>query len=164
MGAYRGDAHLKITVPGGRNHDAWMQNDALRVMQAVENGDFEVVAKFDSLPALTFQFEGILVEDAAGVGQRFNLLRDAQSQLQAYAGRGIGSTAAAQVVRNPIADIPIPSSGNAGTGHVRVRRQGQTWTFWTSPDGASWTQQAIFTNAVVVARVGGAGWELPGGW
>ena len=161
IGTYSTDARLRITVPGGRNHDAGTQNDSFRLMQAAGDQDFELVAKFDSLPAFTFQFEGILVEDTAGVGLRFNLLRDAQSQLQAYVAKGVGSLSAVQVVRLPIPDIPVPSQGNAGKACVRVKRQAQTWTFWTSPDGAKWTQQALFTDPLPVRPGGPHGGQLP---
>ncbi|MBI4659123.1 MAG: hypothetical protein HY735_09800 [Verrucomicrobia bacterium] len=154
VGAGTGDAHLRITVPGGRSHDAWNPNESLRLLQTVPDRDFEVLAKFDSLPAVQYQFEGILVEDAAGSALRFDVLQDGTPQLQAFVGRGIGSASPAQVSRAAIAEVPIPASGNAGTIYVRVKREGQQWAFSTSPDGNTWTQKASFAQAITVARVG----------
>lgn len=46
------------------------------------------------------------------------------------------------------------STSTNGTIYLRVRRQGTTWTSFTSKDGNTWTQRYQFSNTLVPAMVG----------
>ncbi|MEK7675014.1 MAG: Ig-like domain-containing protein [Verrucomicrobiota bacterium] len=153
-GAGTGKGQVRITVPGGRNHDSWNLKESLRLLQTVANQDFEVEVKFDSLPASKYQIEGIWVQDYDGLALRFDIEHDGSAQLVNWVGRRIGASNPAQQARTLITDVPIPATGNEGTAYLRVKRQGQQWTCSTSPDGTNWTQKTTFTLAIAVAQVG----------
>ena len=160
VGAGTGDAHLIISVPMSNGHDGWTVNNMLRLVQPVMDQDFEVEAKFDTLPPSgTGQsvFEGISVEDANGVSVRFDAALDATwdsgTNLYAWYGINIGSASAVGVVSSPMLDFPKQTS-NVGTIYQRVRRTGHVWTGYTSKDGVVWTLRGQFTNPLVPAMVG----------
>jgi hypothetical protein len=159
-GAGTGDAHLIISVPTANSHDGWTANDMLRLLQPVLDQDFEVEAKFDTLPPHgTGQsvFEGISVEDANGIALRFDAALDATwdsgTNLFAWYGINIGSSTAGGVVSLPMPDLPKQTS-NVGTIYQRVRRIGQVWSGYTSKDGVVWTLRGQFSNPLVPAMVG----------
>jgi hypothetical protein len=145
---------MVIDVSGATNHDAWTVNNALRVLQPAPDLDFELEAKFDTVPAKQYQFEGIYVEQANGQFLRFEALCDGKAQLQAYVGRIIPGTSGTQVSRTAIPDVPMPTECNAGVIYMRLKRLGDQWTFSTSPDGTNWLQQSSFVQSWAVARVG----------
>ncbi len=153
VGADTNNAHLRIAVPAARNHDAWNPNEAPLLLQPMADIDFEVEAKFSTVPRVQYQWEGIFFRDAAGAGLRFDLLHDGKTRLQAYVGRNIGVSGAAEQARVSVL-TPIPFSGNAGIVYMRVKRQGQQWSFYTAPDGISWTLATTFSRAFSPVEVG----------
>ena len=65
---------LELSVPGGVAHDVWSGgNMAPRLMQAVADVDFELVAKFESLVSLKYQMQGLIVEQDAENFLRFDV-------------------------------------------------------------------------------------------
>ena len=145
-GAYSGDAHAIITVPGGALHDVWGLNQAPRIMQKAVNADFEVEAKFDSPLTRQYHIQGILIEQDAGNSLRFDFHCD---------GAGTRIFAAKHVDGRPSAVLnrPIGPIGMAPL-RMRVKRQGGTWTQSYSTDGTTWTTGAVFSHGL---RVGFAG-------
>ena len=66
-----GDGTLTISLPAGTPHDVWTTgNNSARVMQATADSDFEIEAKFTSLPTLRYQLQGLLVEQDAHAALR----------------------------------------------------------------------------------------------
>src|SRR3989339_1970599 len=55
--------NLLISVPSGTNHDVWTAgNKAPRIMQNINNTDFEIEAKFESTLTIRNQLQGIIIE------------------------------------------------------------------------------------------------------
>ena len=156
VGAGTGEAQLQITVPGGKEHDAWINNQGLRLMQLITNQDFTVEAKFDTLPSENSQNEGIIVEDANGAGLRFDAaLTRGFGYIDAWTGRDIDTSKAAQEAVAQVMDVPQPPPGlYVGKIYLRVQHQGTQWTASTSPDGVTWRQNASFDNPLEAARIG----------
>jgi len=69
-----------LRVPAGTSHDLWLSgNQALRVLQATTNTDFQVEVKFDSVPTLADQDQGIIVQTDANNYLRFDIFSDGSS-------------------------------------------------------------------------------------
>lgn len=65
---------LKIIVPEGDVHDLWHTNtNAPRVTQPINNSDFSMEVKFDSVVTDTFQMQGLIVEEDADSFVRYNI-------------------------------------------------------------------------------------------
>ena len=70
-------SQLSIAVPAGVSHDVWTAgNFAPRVMQAMNDVDFEVEVKLDSGVDTEFQIQGILVEQDSANFIRFDFFSD----------------------------------------------------------------------------------------
>src|ERR1039457_5516642 len=60
------NGHANLAAPGGSNHDAFVGgNNSVRIVQTIANGDFAVVAKFDSAPNAQYEGEGRSEEHTA---------------------------------------------------------------------------------------------------
>jgi hypothetical protein len=149
----RGDAgvsvtgtQLAISVPGGAAHDVWADgNNAPRVMQAVANTDFEIVAKFESVLSAAYQIQGILIEQDGGNFLRFDLYHDG-TWVNVFAASFVNGqpwVAHAGYVGNPAPPM-----------FLRVTRTGDRWVQAYSFDGATWTTAADFTRPLVATRAG----------
>ncbi len=139
------DARLSLSVPGGSNHDAYVTNESLRVMQPVSDDDFEMVVKFDSVPELAYQEQGILVEADSNNWLRFDVHRSSAG-LRAFVGKVVGGSWA--TVSNTVA------SGGSSSVWLRVSRSGDTWSYATSGDGVGFTAAASFSQALSVSSAG----------
>src|SRR6185312_6288743 len=82
-----GNHQMVIKVPGKANHDAFVGgNLAAKAFQATANSDFDVVAKFSSIPRGAYQGQGIMVEQDNGTYLRFEFASDAGSDINLFAG------------------------------------------------------------------------------
>jgi uncharacterized repeat protein (TIGR02543 family) len=138
------DARLALAVPGGVNHEPWATNNSLRAMQRVANGNFGVEVKFDSLPTMAFQEQGVLVEQDPDNYLRFDLHSDG-SNLRALAARVVNGTPTV------VADVVVPATPSQW---ARVTRVGDQWTYQTSTDGVAWTQRTSFDLPLAVTGAG----------
>ncbi|MFQ5415478.1 MAG: hypothetical protein ACE5FL_00370 [Myxococcota bacterium] len=146
-GAGTPDADLILSIPIGTAHDAWTGGlDAPRITQNVANGDFEVEAKFASLPNASVQGQGILVESIPGSFLRFDVFSDGVA-LRVFAASFVAFQATTQV-NTPIS---VPAAGEI---YLRVNRQGDSWTFLYSEDGQTWITATSFIHATTINRVG----------
>jgi regulation of enolase protein 1 (concanavalin A-like superfamily) len=164
-GTFTQDAWLTIAVPAGSSHNVWDDgNDAVRMMQAVSDTDFEIEVKFDSGVSQEYQIQGVLVEQDSDHFLRLDFHSD-----------GVGTRLYA------VAFEPSSSPGSdlthtrkymwtiGGTGvaplYMRVRRQGDEWELHYSFDAANWSHAASFSHSLTVTKVGvfagNAGTDLP---
>ncbi len=136
---------LSLSVPSGTSHDIWSSgNDALRVMQSASDIDFELVVKFDSLPTLQYQLQGILVEQDASNFIRFDFYSDS-ANLNSFAATFSGGSPTVQ--NNTVIGGSTPL-------YLRVQRSGDVWTQSYSYDGSNWTTTTSFTYSIAVSSVG----------
>jgi hypothetical protein len=144
VGAGSGDARLAITAPGGRNHDPWGTNDAARLMQRIDDVDFELEAKFDSAVSERFQLQGLMVEGGTGNWVRMDVFHDGSS-VNLFVGSVSGGNGEIRFSE------PLPSRFPV---LLRLARRGDSWTASHSYDGASWTEDARFDHGMSVDSVG----------
>lgn len=137
---------LAISVPAGSEHDAWHTNTTARVMQAANDTDFEIEAKFDSPLEHYIQDQGILVEEDVDRFLRFDIYRGYSSvSLRAYSA----------FLDGPLIDIHIDNDVAQGAPMwMRVTRTGDLWTFRYSLDGSGWTTLIEFEQELTVTAIG----------
>jgi hypothetical protein len=140
-------ARLVITVPGGIAHEPWTGgNFAPRVMQAANNADFEVEAKFESPLTQRFQIQGVIVEQGPGDYLRFDLNSDG-TNTKAFAATVSGGTATTR--------INVTADGNGVVPQwLRVKREGNLWTQSFSFNGSTWTVAGTFTQVLTMDSIG----------
>ena len=138
------DAYLELSVPAGE-HDLWRsQKDAVRVMQASTDSDFEIEAKFASEPSAKYQLQGILIEEDDSNWLRFDTYHDG-SNLRVFAAATTNGSSQVKI------NVAV-ASGAAS--YLRVNRQGDEWRLEHSADGTSWTEAGSFTQGLAVDAVG----------
>jgi uncharacterized repeat protein (TIGR02543 family) len=127
---------------------------ANRVVQPLNDEDFEVEVKFASQMDLQFQSRGIIVEDAAGNALRFETLFDGTTYN--LAGGSVIAGVEVTYYSEPI------SGGNPL--YMRLSRAGNTWTHSYSQDGTTWSMESFdlaFTASNIGPYAGNAA-ETPG--
>ncbi|MGQ4647525.1 Ig-like domain-containing protein [Lyngbya aestuarii] len=138
------NAYLELSVASGSGHDAWNTNNAVRVMQAAQDTDFELEVKFASQPSQRYQIQGLIVEQDANNWLRFDTYYDG-SQLNVFAAATTNGSSQAKFSVQVV-------SGSAP--YLRVNRQGDVWTLQYSADGVNWSAAGSFTQALTVSSVG----------
>lgn len=149
-GEFTNNARFSLAVPGGTRHDLWPATNTLapRLMQSVNDTDFDLVVKFDSAVASEGQLQGLLIEQDADDFVRFDFYRQSSST---------------RIFAAAIADNTVvwsrpspPSVGGVGVAplYMRVRREADLWTQMYSLNGQDWTILDDFTHALTVSRVG----------
>lgn len=145
VGTGSSDAQLHLSVPAGTPHDPWVPaNKSLRVMQQVEDGDFEVEVKFESLPTEKFQAQGILVARDATNFLRFDVFSDGSTTFIFSATIINGSDKKRVTTAIEVKDAVF----------LRLSRSGDDWTGRYSIDGKSWPTAVTFSQEIEVASVG----------
>jgi hypothetical protein len=138
--------NLLLSVPAGVSHDPWASgNKAARMMQLIPNSDFEVEAKFESLPTSFSQMEGIIIEQDATNYLRFDLYHDGTTR-RLFAATLSGATGMVRL-SNPVTIASSPV-------YLRLKRQGNQWTCSWSTNGTTFTQAVSFTFAMTAAKAG----------
>jgi hypothetical protein len=143
------NGHLFLGVPGGSNHDLLVpSNQAVRVVQAIGNEDFDVAIKLDSplyaSDANTSQGLMVLADNQDFL--TFALTTDGSKiGLKAYTvSGGVASTvlddASFSQYQNPI--------------YLRLTRAGSAYVAFYSIDGVSWMQATSFTYTTVPTSIG----------
>ena len=148
-GTFTQDAWLSISVPAGTDHDIWEDgNFAPRIMQSINDTDFEVEVKFESPLTETYQMQGVLVEEDDDDFLRFEFY-SVGSKTRVFATNFIGGTPTTP----PMIDSDITDT-NVAPLYMRVRRQGDQWTQSYSYDGVDWTTPVTFTHPLTVTAAG----------
>ncbi len=143
IGGGSGDAYLALTVPEDVPHNAWgtggIPNETARVMQAASNTDFELEVKFNTEPDGGYNDQGILVQTSESVFLRFDVFNPNGNSLTFFSG----------TYDNGAKQTLINNAGNAPQGgpiYLRVKRDGNTWTYEYSFDGVNWTVAGVIQN------------------
>lgn len=140
------DKVLNLILPSGNNHDVWTGGDqAIRIMQAVSNVDFEIEVKWMTLPSVASQLQGIIVEESPGNYLRFDIFHDGTSPR---------ILAASFVSNSPTIETNTALPGVGAPVWMRVKRVMNTWTESYSTDGTSFTPAASFSRTLTVKEVG----------
>jgi hypothetical protein len=143
------NAHLMLTVPGGSNHDALIpSNQAVRVMQAIGNEDFDVSIKIDSP----------IVATAGGTSQGLMVLADDQNFITfALVTDGTNISLTAHKVSGGVA-ATVLNIASFNEYHnpmcLRLTRTGNIYTAYYSVDGVVWTQAASLVDTSVPTLIG----------
>lgn len=135
----------QIYVPAGTSHDMWVNDrNAPRMMQYINNGDFEFDVKFDSSMDSKYQLQGIVVEKDDKNFLRYNFQHDGSAyQIAAYS--VLNNVATMRV--NQAISISAPM-------YLRTNRTGNVWTLSYSSNGQNWTQAAQFTFVLEATKAG----------
>jgi hypothetical protein len=143
------NGHLFLGVPGGANHDALHgNNQAVRVVQAIGNQDFDVAIKIDSP----------LFAGDADTSQGLMVLADNQNFLIfALKTDGTKIGLSAEMVANGEVTTVLDDSDFAAYRNpmeLRLTRTGSAYVAFVSIDGVSWTQAASLTDTAATSWVG----------
>ena len=137
-------SQLAISMPSGTGHDLWTNtNLAPRVLQATNNTDFELEAKFDSLLTKKYQVQGITAEQTATNLVRFDFYSDGKVT------KIFSATIINGVATQKIQSV-IPTTAPM---YLKVTRQGDLWTESYSFDGVNWTVAGSYTHALTISNV-----------
>ena len=123
-----------LHIPADSGHDPRGDNNrAVRLMQNVADADFEVEAKFESIPTQIYQVQGLLVETDPTHYLRLEYHR-AGPDLKVSCVTVTGGITKIQGEANILAD---------GALWLRLSRSGDTWRGFHSQDGQAWTEQFV---------------------
>ena len=136
----------EIVLPANSQiHDVWPPTNGVpRIMQAANDVDFSVDAKFDSPLTADFQSQGILIEQDATHLIRVEFHHYGGST-KVFAATINGGSASIKLLRTLSLAAPM---------YLRVGRAGDRWSVSHSLDGAVWTTASSFTNIMSVTSVG----------
>jgi regulation of enolase protein 1 (concanavalin A-like superfamily) len=145
VGAGTSDAHLELSVPAGTSHDAWGDDPTvLRVMQPVDDEDFEIEVKFESEPTAKYQTQGLLVQQDSSNYLRLDVFHNG-STLQIFSATFTNGSPTTHV------NSTIAAAPNT---YLRLTRAGDEWTAQHSSDGSNWETATSFSYSVTVSSVG----------
>ncbi|MEO8168460.1 MAG: glycosyl hydrolase family 18 protein, partial [bacterium] len=144
IGGGTSDALLRLNLDATPHEMGGNDYSAVRVLQDITDGNFEVVAKFQTLPSATYQWEGILVKEHASSFLRFDIIKD-NGGLKFYAGK-----ASATNEQKILTAVNIPGLSV----WVKVKREADVWTASYSTDGSIFIQTGQFVQAMAVDSIG----------
>ncbi|MGF1491710.1 MAG: glycosyl hydrolase family 28-related protein, partial [Microcoleaceae cyanobacterium] len=144
--AATGDAVLELSVPAGTDHNLWYTDrDAVRVMQPVQDDDFEAEVKFVSEPSQRFQIQGILVEQDDNNWIRFDTFHDGQV-LDVFA--AVTTDGQSRGLIN-VGNVSFDEAS-----HLQVSRTGDEWTLSYSGNGEDWVTAGSFVSDLIPTSIG----------
>ena len=142
-------AAIEISLPAGSNHDLWQNaNDAPRLMQSANNGDFRISARFNSPVDQKYQMQGFLIAKDAQNFLRFSMRYD-----------GIKAYLEAYIFENgvPFTRLNLPldeSLPYVVPTNLAVERFGNTWRYLYLDESETWVEAQRFDYAFEVTEVG----------
>ncbi len=146
--AYTSDGHMVIEVPAGQEHDLWQGvNTIVSMVQAAPDTDMAVEARFESIPTVTTQIQGFVVQSSANEFTRFDVHTNSNGDLVAFAGSVDFGVATSH------GSVTINETGFDAI-WLRLTRSGSTWTGAYSVDGTVWTTAATFSRSRTVEGIG----------
>jgi hypothetical protein len=143
------NSHLFIGVPGGGNHDPLLpSNQAVRVVQAVGNEDFDVAVKIDSP----------LVAADGDTSQGLMVLSDNEDFLTfALLTNGTKIGLNARIVARGVATTVLDDtdfSSYQNPMYLRLTKARSAYVALYSVDGVNWAQAASFTDTTAPTSIG----------
>ena len=136
---------LTINIPADSWHDPRGDlNRAVRLMQDVTDGDFEIEAGFQSIPGEDYQIQGLLVETNPTCFLRLDYCR-AGPDLKVFCATVTDGITKSRGEFNITADSAL---------WLRLRRSANTWRGFHSQDGETWTEAFVFDHVMTVVSVG----------
>jgi len=140
---------LFLTAPGGSNHDPSFggSNNAVGIMQPIGNADFTVEVKFDSIPTLQYQFEGVIVKQDAANYLRFQFGSTGGLLL-------VGASSILSHAESSLFSSPINLPNGANSLWMRIIKSGNSWTQTWSTDGRTYNTAGSFTHALSLTGIG----------
>ena len=146
---------LSISIPPSTTHTIWnhtgnfFEKNAPRIMQRVNNTDFEIEVKFDTqfsqtLPSDQFQMQGVIIEEDFDDVVRFEFFRTGSNTR-------IFAATFEDGIRNKKHNIVITGTNPF---YMTVARVNDKWTQSYSPDGDNWTNTLSFTHPMSVTAAG----------
>ncbi len=147
------NGELVLTVPAGSNHDAAVPAlDAVQVIQAINNTNFDVAVKIDSplVAATQYYGQGLMVEGDAKDYIRFEV--EAGGTVNLGVGTVTGGVSASKFQIKPFSSYAVPT-------YLRMTRVGTTFTAYWSNDGVTWNEVGAFTDSLVVTGLAPYAWN-----
>jgi hypothetical protein len=143
------DAHLTLTVPGGSNHDPMRpSNDAVRVVQPINDSNFDVSIKIDSA----------ISARNADTSQGLMVLADNQNYLTLDVDtNGTNISLAVHAIKNGVSTTVFNQAVFSEYHNplcLRIARNGDTYIAYYSVDGVVWTEATSFVNSIVPTQIG----------
>jgi hypothetical protein len=143
------NSHLFIGVPGGGNHDPFLpSNQAVRVVQAIGNEDFDVAVKIDSP----------LVATDGDTSQGLMVLSDNEDFLTfALVTNGTKIGLNARIVVRGVATTVLDDtdfSSYQNPMYLRLTKARSAYVALYSVDGVNWVQAASFTDTAAPTSIG----------
>lgn len=134
-----------FTVPGGTAHDIWSDGpNSPRLMQFVEDEDFEIELKFDSALSQRTQLLGVFIEEDNEKHIKYNFQHDGSNyKIAAYT--FTNGNPSVQV--NDVIVVSPPY-------WLRVARVGDNWNLSYSDNGTTFTPAVAFDFPMEVKAVG----------
>jgi regulation of enolase protein 1 (concanavalin A-like superfamily) len=144
QGAGSGNAALLLSVPSGDEHDPWVGDTSLSVVQPTQDTDFSIEAKFDSDVMADLQLQGVMAKESDSRFMRFGVYFD-----------GIGTRALIAQINTTsgsvLVDVPITLTAPY---LVQVDRTGDTWDYYVAEEGGAWTLVGSVNRALTISEVG----------
>ena len=135
-----------IDLPAGVQHDVWTGSDTVaRLLQPAPDDDFELQVKYDSAVSLTYQMQGFLVEQDSNDMLRLEVHREGL-ETRLFAASIVNGTA------SMLADPYVVPDG--APVYLRLRRNGNAWSFSYSQNGSAWIKTFSFDRAMTVTAAG----------
>lgn len=139
------DGRLFIDLPAGVSHDLWKHAlNAPRLVQAVDDDDFDLEVKIDSAMSVRHQVAGIVAQQAGDYLLRYDIFHDGQ-RLHLVA--AVVSDGKPEFYLRRVIDDVFPV-------YLRLRRNRDSWQALYSYDGDEWSEAGAFTHTMYVHRLG----------
>lgn len=136
---------LTISVPSGTSHDVWENgNLAPRLMQRVQNENFSLEVKFDTLPSEQFQSQGIILESNSDNFVRYDYYSNGRDL---YVFGAIFADGKPEILFNE-------TTRSSDSLYLKVVRTGSSYGFYNSRNGEKWIRVGSLDNGMELEMIG----------
>ncbi|RAH95911.1 hypothetical protein DLJ53_33705 [Acuticoccus sediminis] len=140
-----GEGYLVIVSPAGVPVDAYNTLTTPRVVQQIDDGDFQVSIRLLNEPEVDNQEHGLLLIEDDQNWLRFDVAYTTPRGLVLIVG----------VIEDDDRSLPLFKRISPGeVTHLRVTRTDNTFVFETSGDGAAWTEVLSLVSDVAPSEIG----------